>query len=169
MTDHGEHAAVPCGPCVAYLGAEFAAEVCTHGPAAQRLARKLASIFQGVEEPTEEQVGWFMEDAEGPAHEAQDDQEWVVEDLGDLRDERRHLVINGKRWATPDPNAEGFNPIVEMTECTHPWHPDEYEGEPWAFDDEDSPCELCTGTGWTSYTPEELAEAAANSSSGADR
>lgn len=157
-----EKTSAPCPPCVAYHGDEFAREIgeCDrHHAAVQALARQLASLFQGTDEPSIDQVGWFMEDATEVAETWEPSRTAAVIDLGDQRDGRRHLTVDGERWATPDPNAEGFCPIAAMTACTHPYLPAEDDPDAWSFDDEDTPCELCHGTGWTSYTPAELAEA----------
>lgn len=152
----------PCPPCVAYHGQDFAREIgdCDrHHQAVQALARQLARLFQGTTEPTTEQVGWYIEDATEVAEGWEPSRVAGVSDLGEQRDGRRHIAIDDERWATPDPNAEGFCPLTLMSACTHPYLPDADDPEAWAFDDEDTPCELCHGTGWTSYTPEELAEA----------
>lgn len=147
MSDNSDY--VTCPPCVAAWGEETAA-LCgcgTHTAVVQALAKLLAGTVHETDEPTLEQIGWFIDDADVVAEGWPDDTPLEVVDLGRQPDDRRHWTINGDRWAEPDPNAEGFNAIVEMAECPHPLLPSEGDDD---WDDEVTPedCEECRGTGW---------------------
>lgn len=129
-----------CPPCLAYLGTELAAEIgdChRHTVIVQALAREFAVVCQSPT-PTDEQVGYFIEDATEVAEGWPDDTELHFEDRGIQDDSRRHYVINGERWAEPPPDAEGFNTVEPMARCDH-------SGGDLGPDDE---CEDCNGSGW---------------------
>lgn len=82
-------------------------EACHDGHTAtvQRLARALASVFQG-ENPTDEQASWFVDDAERIAADTDERAGWLVERLPDLPGGQDHFAVNGTAWWI-DPNEEG--------------------------------------------------------------
>lgn len=116
-----------CAPCAANNAG--VGDCDRHTPAVQAVARAIAISTQEVAEPTDEMIGWFIEDglvvagnwsAAGAEH-------LTFTDHGTVGD-RRHFTINGQRWAEPDPNAEGHNVLVPMVPC--------------------GPCDDCFETGW---------------------
>lgn len=134
-----------CRYCEAIKVPEFCNES-HHNPPVAALARALAEKIHETTQPTDEQVSWFIEDADAVAAQWSADVMVTVEDHGFLADERRHFTINGERWASADPNAEGFNPLEPMAPCPHPYL------EPG---DE---CEECHGSGWWSAWAAEESE-----------
>lgn len=146
--------AITCQPCMAYLGECWDPE--QHTDRVRNLARLLAGAVFQHEDITDVKVGWFMEDATVIVRDFDDDvAEFTVVDLGVLADERKHFTVNGKHYAEPDPNAEGFNPCELMAPCDHP-----YGDEP------DFRCELCHGSNWMSQGEANFIAAQADSGRG---
>lgn len=115
-----------CAPCAANNA--DVGECDRHTPAVQEVARAIATATQEVVEPTDEMIGWFIQDGLVVAGDWPADVMVVTfTDHGNVGD-RRHFTINGQRWAEPDPNAEGFNVLVPMVPC--------------------APCDDCFQTGW---------------------
>ena len=125
-------AANACLYCVAAWGECWDPE--RHTSVVQRVAHALAVAVQETPTPTDEQVGQWMEDAAEIAHDWPDDTAVTLRDLGFLGDDRRHFEVNGERWASPDPNAEGFNPCERMAPCP--------------FEHDEDGCYECHGAGW---------------------
>lgn len=95
----------PCRFCVANHGEHADAEMCEFAhrdePAVYELGRRLACLFQGEKNPTDEHVGWFLEDANA-----------IVEDFGE----------RPERWRVrklPDDDGGEFVACFRVNDITY--------------------------------------------------
>jgi hypothetical protein len=110
----------PCRFCIAYHGEYADAEMCEMAHRLDNdvcdLARALARVFQGNPAPPDEQIGWFLEDAEAIIDDFQPRPErWRVRKLPDSDDEFvARFRINDVTYVIQ--NGEGYCPPERLSE-----------------------------------------------------
>lgn len=134
------------GPTCAYCtatGWDAWGEVgCGHDERHATVARLIAEICQQPN-PTDEQIGWFMDDAEAVVSEGVTTYSVNQSNDGEYGDDF-HVWINGVHYWTGPGNEEGDCPLRVYDLCLR------CGGKGWLESDpEDSVCSACNGEGRT--------------------
>lgn len=79
------------------------------------LARELAGVIQGVE-PTEEQIGWVLDDAAGFVDDFEEGQtEWNIEAWRPVREPGLifRMTVNGQEYVVPESEWDTAHPVSD--------------------------------------------------------